>query len=239
MLRALSFDYNFGASMVLSLFAWILISGAIIGFALAASERGRAIALLGFLESNNYDPLTSCISRWLARRVFSGIRADLDASTAVRHAAAKSNRIFVVCAVVLSALSGYAVYRDVNAHSVFTREAYIRTPFFPWGQHAPRPWTDAVAVRVGCNHVIGRRAGDIAVYEVVFADGASVRLVGAVPLAGPWLETIEVIDARLREANVPFERWRVIHQACLSAYTADMTQERAARFNRLLRVGGL
>lgn len=239
MSHALSYDFNFGSSLVIALFGWIFLSGAIVGALFYLNERTRAASLMVSLLSAKRGP----ISRWSVYRMVDGVSADLDAPTYVKRMARNSNKVALGFAVVVGIISAYAVVRDVNTHSVFTEAGYVRSPYFPWGSHALRPWSSAVKVELGCNHVTGRNRADDVIYRVTFRDGSSVQLAQAVPLAGPWLDNLDRIDAHLRAANVAFERWRwmrrdPLHPECLSAYTSTMSPAASAQLLRLLRVPG-
>jgi len=147
-----------------------------------------------------------------------------------------------IAAAVLAALSAIAVSRDIQTHSIFTSNAYVRSPFFPWGSTQPREWSSAVSVGVGCNHVEDDDGtSDDIIYKVRFPDGASVDIGYAIPLEGSWLSAAETIDQKLRASGSAFTNWEWLgrdpmHPRCIAAQRQRFSGNDYARVQRLLRV---
>lgn len=237
--NALMYHVNFGASMVLALLGWIFAAGAIASALFALTPPARAAALL-YSARESHSP----VGAWALRKMLEPAAGLVDAEAYVRRVINRSNLVGIVLALSIGALSAVALVRDVNTHSLFTEQAYIRSPFFPWGSAAPRLWSSAAYVEVGCNHIEGRNAGEDAIYRIVFRNGDSASLDSATHVRGSWLRNVELIDAQLRARNVPVRRWRwmnrdPMHPACLEAHRSWLGPEDFQRLSRLLRMGEL
>lgn len=235
---ALLYHYNFGFSLVLAFFASILAAGVIAGLAPAVSPRLLKNAFVFSILDGKRSP----IAEWGVRRTLALLRNETDPSRFVRRTVLGWVPMTAVAAIVISAISGMAVVRDVQTHSIFTPTAYVRSPFFPWGSSFPREWSSAVSVETGCNHI--ERRGEISdsiIYSVKFADGASVRIGDAIPLEGSWLDAAEAIDQQLREAGATFSAWDWLerdpqHPLCIAALRNRFSDADFARVQRLLRL---
>jgi hypothetical protein len=236
--NALMYDTNFGLSLVLAFFGWIFIAGLLTGLVIPDSARIRAWSFT--LSAMAAQP----IERWAMKEGLKRASGESDPEAYVRRWSQNGSRTTLVLGATVLLVSALAAQRDVNTHSIFTADSYIRSPFFPWGSPAPRHWRDAANVDVGCNHVEGRNAHDSIVYRIEFDDGASVSIDGGTPLeGGDWLESTEIIDAELTRAGVPFRRWSwmdrdPLHPACLAVMRANFGSD-YPRIERLLRIGDL
>lgn len=234
---ALMVQYNFGMSLLIALFGWIFAAGATVGLAGIATERLRASTF-----TFNVLNARQAAARWALKRTMVALSGETNPEAYVRRAVLNWQWWMAGWAVVLLALSAYAVSRDVQAHGLYTRSHYIDSPFFPWGSRAPVPWTQATKVELGCNHVTGRNASDSLIYRVHFPDRYFVSLESGTPL-GDWLDAAEQIDAELRRSGVKFQRWRWLDRdpldpACLAVMRRSWEQD-YPRIERLLRIGEL
>jgi hypothetical protein len=236
--NALMVQYNFGVSLILALFAWIFAAGAIGGVVGVLIERSRAGAFAyGILNAKR-----TAIGAWSVARTMRALSDEADPERFVRRATMNWQWWMVGAALVLSALSAYAVMRDVQAHGLYTRTHLIASPLLPWGSRAPVEWVDALKVEVGCNHVTGRNAYDTLIYRV-HLPGRSFASLESGEALGDWLAAAEQIDAELRRASVPFERWQWLDRdpldpACLSVMRNSWAED-YPRIERLLRIGEL
>lgn len=235
---AVLYDYNFGFSLLLAMLAWIFAAGAIAGLVPALSSGVRKNTFVFSI----LDGRRSRIAEWGVRRMIEGLREVAEPERYVRQMVLGWVSIALIVAVALAAISTLAVARDVQTHSIFTSTAYIRSPFFPWTSTQPREWASAVSVETGCNHV--ERKGEISdsiIYQIKFADGASVRIGDAIPLGGSWLEGAEVIDRQLNASGVTFSAWDWLgrdphHPLCIAALRSRFSDEEFGRVRRLLRL---
>lgn len=229
---------NFGVSLVLAFFGWICVAGWLVGVGFTSTPRLRANMLIANARMSN-----GPIERWAMSTALKRVAGESDPEAYVRRWNALSLWIALLIGAVVLTISAFAVVRDVNTHDILTRSAYIRSPFFPWVATEPRLWRDAVEVEVGCNHVEGRNSYDTIVYEVKFADGASVDVALGTPWRGLWIDHVELIDSELRDAQAPFRRWswlnrHPLHPACLAAMH-DSAGNQYSRIEHLLRIGEL
>jgi hypothetical protein len=230
---ALLYHYNFGLSLVLALFAWIFASGAIAGLAPALSRRARkTLFVFSILDGK----------RAMVRLIADRLRDETDPARYVSKIVLGWVPMAAVAAVVLAAISGLAVARDIQSHLLFTSTGYIRSPFFPWGSARPHEWSSAVSVETGCNHVVSRSGiSDDIIYQVKFADGSSVRIGDAIPLEGSWLTAAEAIDQELRASGATFSTWKWLgrdprRRLCLAALQQRFPGQDFERVQRLLRI---
>lgn len=236
---ALLYHANFGLSLVLALFGWIFIGGTIITIPFTQTSQGRASLLVATALWSN-----GPVERWAFARALRPAADETDPELYLRRWAGAGNKTTAIIGAAIFAVSALAVLRDVSAHSLYTPDAYIRAPFFPWGSTAPHAWRDATEVEVGCNHIEGRNAADNIIFDVKFADGDAVDVSLGMPLrGGDWLESAERIDAQLREGGASFERWswmnrEPLHPACLSVMRRSFGAD-YPRIERLLRIGEL
>jgi hypothetical protein len=239
----LLYSTNFGVSMLIALLGWILVSG-MVAAAITRASRGLLYSAFAF---SILDPRSAITMRWIVK----AMGGESDPERYVRRLVVGWASLLVWPTIVLAALFVVAAYRDVQAHSVFTAEGYVRAPFLPWAAREPVPWASAVEVQLGCNHVTRRRRGggpdDHVVYKVTFVDGTLVRLDDddlIAPISGSWLDQIEILDATLQRAGAQVRRWSwldrdALHPACLRAYERTHTDTDYQRIVRLLRVGEL
>jgi hypothetical protein len=231
---ALLYSYNFGVSLIIALFGWGLIAATISGLITALSKRlTTAVFVVAALNA------TSGLNAWIFRHGLKRVHAESDPSRYLRKAVQTPNYVTGV-GVALAVISAIAVQRDVQTHSIFTATAYVRSPFLPWGSTEPRMWSSAVSVETGCNHIENKgKVEDDLIYEIRFADGASVRIGEATPLHGSWLEAAEVIDRELKSANAVFKRWSWLgrdpeHPLCLAAMESRYSGQEYERVRRLI-----
>lgn len=235
---ALLVHSNFGSSLVIALFGWIFAAGAIVGVIGVMTPRLQA-STFAFNMLNGQDAL----SRWAVARTVQTLSDESDPKTYVRKAVVSWQWWALGLGAFFLMLATYAVTRDVQAHSLFTRTHYVESPFLPWGSREPRPWSDVESVELGCNHVTGRNAGDDIVYKAHFRDGTTVFVDSAAALSGSWLEGLETIDTAIQRSGAEFRRWNwlgrdPLHPACL-AVMQSYYQGNYPRIERLLRVGQL
>jgi hypothetical protein len=235
---ALLYHANFGLSLVLALFGWIFVGGTLVTIPFVQTPRMRASMLVATALWSN-----GPFERWLFVRSLRRV-TEADPERYLQRWANHNNKLTGVLGAAVFLVSALAVARDVGAHTLYTQDAYIRAPFFPWGSRAPHAWRDATEVELGCNHIGGRNAADNIIYDVTFADGASVDVALGIPLrGGDWLENAERIDAQLREGGASFRRWswmqrEPLHPACLAVMRQNFGAD-YPRIERLLRVGEL
>ena len=235
---ALIYDYNFGISFVILVFSWILTSGVLTGLVTVLSRRLTANSFVSSISEGKKSRLV----KWLVRSGIERLRAETDPAQYVRKMLLGWVLVMAVPAVPLAAIGAVAVTRDIQAYSLFTQTAYARSPFFPWGSRVPHEWSSAVSVETGCNHV--ERKGEISddiIYQVTFADGASVRIGGAIPVEGTWLSAAEAIDLKLRASGATFSEWEWLgrdpmHPLCIAALRQRFSGRDFVRLKRLLRV---
>lgn len=231
---AVLFYFSGGWSALIAIFGWIFASGWIVYSYFASSPRLRAsLFVLSFL-----DPKNAPYARMMTPlKKLEHLSDPEDYVTAVVRRWA--NLAFWPAAV-LFALALVALDREVRTYTLYSRDGFVATPFFPWSQDVRRDWKDAAHAQTGCNHVTGKSASDSLVYLVTFADGREESLAGATPIDGTWLDGIEKLDAALVAAGVEFRRWKFrerdpLHPACLAAnrrkFGADWP-----RVERLLRI---
>jgi hypothetical protein len=230
---------NFGVSMLVALFGWILVSGWICGSVALVSKRVMASSFV-FSVLDARKTVATMVRVSLKR-----LSTERDPERFVRRFSTGWAAWCGLLATPLVVLSIVLVPRDLQAHSIFTPEAHVRSPLLPWASSEPEPWSAAARVELGCNHVSGDDADDHLVYEIAVASGASVRIPeDADPVSGTWLDRIEVIDAALGRSDAEFQRWTwldrdPLHPLCLRAKEREYGAANYPRILRLLRVGEL
>jgi hypothetical protein len=235
---AILYDFNFGFSLVIAIFAWIFAVGAVVGLAPALWLRlQKNVFVFSVLDGKR-----SPIAEWGVRRSLERLQKEADPAHSVRQMVTGWVPTMMVVAMGIAAASAVLVMRDVQAHSIFTPTEYIRSPFFPWGSTRPREWSTAISVEVGCNHVERRGAiSNSIIYQVKFADGASVRIGDAIPLRDSWLDAAETIDQHLTVGGATFSHWDWMgrdpqHPLCIAALRDRYSGDQFGRVRRLLRL---
>lgn len=235
----LMYDVNFGFAGLLAIFAWIMAAGLIANLSIVGPRRRLSyfVSTLGA----SYRSIARFSVKMGLRKV-THLSGDPDAY--IEAWVKRGNGSLAIATLIVSTLAGYALAREVNTHTVYTADAYTRSPFFPWAPSAPRPWRTAELVDLGCNHVTGRNASDYLVYRVEFPGGERVSLESATPLPDvDWLTVAEPIDALIREGGATFQRWKwlsrdPLHPACLAVMQQNFGAD-YPRIERLLRIGEL
>ncbi len=234
----LLYHHNFGLSLVLAGLPCILISGLIGALVTSLSRRLLTNAFIATIVNRK----RSAIGERIVRKTMEQSHGEVDPARYVRRVTLGWVPAATIAAAALSALSAIAVSRDIQTHSIFTSNAYVRSPFFPWGSTQPREWASAASVEVGCNHVEDDDGtSDHIIYSVRFHDGASVDIGYGIPLEGSWLSAAETIDRKLRAAGAAFTRWEWLgrdpmHPRCIAAQRQRFSEKDYARVQRLLRV---
>lgn len=235
---AILYDFNFGLSLVVAIFAWIFGVGAVVGLVPALWVRlQKNVFVFSVLDGKR-----SPIAEWGVRRSLERLRNEADPAEFVRRMVTGWVPTIMAVAMAIAALTAVLVMRDVQAHSIFTPTEYIRSPFFPWGSTHPREWSTAISVEVGCNHVERRGAiSNSIIYQVKFADGASVRIGDAIPLRGSWIDAAETIDQHLTAGGATFSNWDWMgrdpqHPLCIAALRDRYSSDQFERVRRLLRL---
>jgi hypothetical protein len=123
---AVLFDYNFGFSLVLGIFAWIFASGLIVGAIPALSDRLLTTSFVCSVMDGQRSPM----SAWALRRNIDGLEAEPDPVSYMRKFMLGWLRVAALAAAALSAVSLFLLGRELHTYSLFTPEAYIRSPFF-------------------------------------------------------------------------------------------------------------
>jgi len=230
------FRTNFGISFLILMFAWIFAVGLFVSKLTSISPRARA-TMFAFSFLN---PKSRHYLNWGGR--LRNIPTDAGPDAYIIAAMTSADKYFWSGALILAAIAVMTLDRELQTYDVYTADAYLATPLFPWEEEKTGMWRDADHVELGCNHVTGKNASDDIIYNVKTNDGATIGLANARPIEGTLLEQLEKLDAALVEAEVPFRRWRrmdrnPLHPDCMEAQQRKLSAEDYSRMIRLLRVG--
>ena len=239
-IEGLLYDYNFGLSLILGILGWIFAAGAPFLFAQLISPR----LLANSFVFGTVAGLKLRATRWIVRKILTHARNESDPARYVRRAELRWAWVFTLAGALPFAIGGMILVREQRAHEIYTSTTYVHSPLLPWKSTAPRPWSTAVAVETGCNHIEreGKISDDI-IYEVRFPDGATTRLGDATPLQGSWLDAVEKIDSLLVASGVEFAHWSWLdrdptHPLCITALRERFPGAEFGRVQRLLRLPG-
>ena len=238
--NALMFDRNFGLSLLIGFFAWICICGAICCHLPRISKR----TMLSNFVFSVFDAPNTAIGKKLVGHAIQSLSSIGDPEQYIRKYVFGWSSILTWSGLLLAVLCALIIYRELNTYDLYTKEAYIRSPVLPWASSKPNPWTSADYVELGCNHVEGKNASDSVIYQVHFRNGVSTRVSSATSINESWLNQMEVIDQKLKNAGATFKRWQwlqrdPLHPACMAAYERVISPADYERLKKLLRVGKL
>lgn len=237
---ALLYYTGFGFSFVLILLAGCILSIAITGMVIARSPRPRTASFVFTI----FDGRKSSVLRWWARRAIERQAGEADPEQYVMQTVRFWARDLAIAALIMTGITALILPLDFRTYSVFTRDAYIRSPFLPWGSRGPHDWTSAVSVATGCSHTSGKsRTRDQIVYEVTFAGGAKVDVGRSTAVGMPWLDAMEIIDRKIKDAGAQFgaRTWLIddtYERSCIRAMRERFSPADFARAMRLIRYGG-
>lgn len=227
--HALLFAGAFGVSALLAMCAWLIVSSLLARYAATRTARGRASIFVFAIAEDFLSPRLS--GNWKRE-------ADAEPSAYVDRllVAQAIRRCWFAAALV--ACAPYIYAREMQTWTIFTSDAAVARPFFPWDGVRTFRWSEATAVQTDCHHHEGNQYGasyDSVVYEVVHPERI-VSLSDAKPLNGLWLDQVETIDARLSARGVERRRKSSgLNATCLRA-EEEAFGANWPRVMRLLRV---
>jgi hypothetical protein len=224
----------YGFSGLTALFGWIFAAGFISSSPAIIPDRMVASA---FAYSMTKD--TKYAISW--RRAFAKADKTLTPDALVKNVFSHQGKWGKWPAVVLFMLAFLLVDFEMRFHTIYTYDGMTGRSNYGFGDWVATPWSDAISVELGCNHITGKSPSDDPVYKITFKDGRSIRLDNARPTSGSWIDGIEVVDAVLIRTGVEFKRWswrdrNPLHPKCLAANQRKMTPDDYARLLKVLRV---
>lgn len=233
-LGALLFDYIFGLSFVVGLFAWILVAGSLVGL---LAERNHNLQINSFVFAV-VGRKKSWVTEWSLRLFLRLLQTETDAARYVKKATLGSTALFAIVALVLATAGIFFGVREWRSYEAFTPTAYIDEPFFPWHPIETHEWSSAVSVTFGCQHISRRGTENNLIYTVTFADGAKAHLGSATPVRGSWLDAMEVIDRAIAMSGAQLMAWNGSTEEALDPRCIDAVYERfpGNEFERLKNV---
>ena len=236
---AVLYQHNFGIAGLLALFGWIFAAGVITGQIQLLSDKLLSSA---FVETI-LDP---------KNRLYLSLETYLDRLRSYEHEPREYMKraclgwinYILWPTLILFALAGAVLERELHTYEYYTLEGYVGKPLFPWESDKVYHWSNASYVELGCNHVTGKNASDDIIYDVTFQNGNSLRPSNALPVTGTWLDRIEQIDRVLASENKNFKRWswlkrNPLHQSCMASYRKKWSSADYIRLEALLRVDEL
>ncbi|MEQ8178989.1 MAG: hypothetical protein RIC52_13455 [Amphiplicatus sp.] len=232
---ALFYQYNFGISLILALFAGILLFGALSMKFAALTPKIRASQFVyGLMKKHN--------QKYLPKPAKMASLASIqEPDLYMRRLIPNPIRTFAWIGAALAAVTAAAFERDIATYEVMTPAEYIATPWFPWESELRLNWSEAVGVELGCGRFGGGRTSVTyeIVYQVTFPSDRTVQLDDAKPLQGIWIDTITAIDGVLVASGATFQRWRgnpPLHPKCLDMIERQYRGDDLARIRDLLRL---
>lgn len=234
---ALMYETNFGISMLIWIFAWIIFSAGFAGFLVMLLPMPLKGALfIGLMGDQGGRPFnTNALNEALKETGGMGRASDFLNAWASRYIGST-----LKYALPIALFGAIVVTREIATFSLYSVDGYYRSPFLPWATETLSEWSDASRVELGCNQT---DSGGSIVYKIHFNNGKSVRIDDGVLVAGTtWLDNMETIDTQLIEAGASFERWKwlkrdPLHPQCVRGFTGMLGKDQGDRLLRLLRVG--
>lgn len=231
------FHVNFGISSLIFVFAAIFGLGSLIGLAPLASDRLLRTTFVHSVVDTGGRAPTRKLLQWCLRRA----AGETDPRRYVRRVTTGWAWPVAIVGLALAAVGVVVGAFELHSFSVFTPTAYLPSPLLPWASREPRPWSTAVSVATGCNHVVTKNAvSDTMIYEVTFADGTTVDIGRATPVEGRWIDAAEAVDRAVTAAGAAFVPWTWLSRdsyspACIEAVWRRMPPREFERIARMLR----
>lgn len=238
---ALLYHHNFGVGLLIAVFGWIGLSSVIVG---AIPILSRRLSVGVFYDSivgaaTAGDTLSGRRARWGVEKLMRELEDEQDPERYVWRVSFAWLKPAVLASVVVAAIAAIVTLRELHTYTLFLPDGYEQRHTFMPSPTIGR-WTDAARVEVGCNHVTGRNSSDEPVYDIHMKDGRSIRIDGATPISGSWIDQVEKIDAELVAAGARFEAWSWLNRdayapQCLTAQAIVLGADDFERLRRLIR----
>lgn len=245
-LDGISFYTNFGISLLIGLFAWIIATATCVSIIIRLAPK-RAKATLYLSAKNHF--IGSTPRLFGLHKIWTN---GTTIETAQDYINAIANRMCFWTGRVVLIMIGLALFffwRETSWNETFTEKAVVENTFWS-NTRSSYLWSDAVQVELGCNFIEARRgrrssskaAESVVIYKVKWEDGQKVSLHTENQINGKhWLDNFENIDAEIRSGNAKFERWvwlerNPLHPTCLNHYRSKLGPDLGPRFDNLLRV---
>lgn len=145
-------------------------------------------------------------------------------------------QIIIAIGLGLLALGGVQALADLRSYALLTRVGVELKPNIPPYRPVFESWTKVRVVELGCTK--SRRSGPKLAYTVWFIDGASYAITGNEEYRVPFLDSLETVDALLREAGVPIQRSKSFaplgaSRTCLQKWAERLGPDGFARLAKL------
>ena len=236
-LNGLMFDVNFGIGLLIGLFVWIFLTGAL-SMALVRLAPMPLKGSLFFGVSADLDK-TGIKRQQNIDALMKGVDRPNSTAELINRLTEpnikKAFKIFIPIAI----LTALITYRETYTFSVLSETGHYRSGFF---SNSSQSWNEVSSVELGCNHVTGKNRSDDLVYKIKFRQGKALGIDDAIPLQGSWLENAKKINAKLKENGTQFKRWKwlnrdPLHPKCLAAQQNSYTGVEFNQIVSLLQIG--
>lgn len=230
--NAILYGNYFGPSVVLALFLLFFFAGWVSTHVTVMWKWSRDWTAFAALARSD------------AKEMMSRLELTISATTTVDQIAravnARYRRMFLAGLVVLGTLTPAVFAREWNTGEFFYADAYKGEPLLPWESDHIVPFSDVVAVEVGCRRTKGRSADSHLVYRMVLESGRTLSPIDKEPVGKSWLEAMGEIDAALVAQGTPFERRmfrgeRQLHPRCLRDMEQRYEAAELQRVHHLIR----
>jgi len=239
-----AYETNFGLSLVIGMFVWIVSVALIIStFILRAPTRLKATLYLNAKS----DFIGSTPKFYGLHKVIAEVgkfKTGSDYIDAIcRKMISSLSKVVVPSLVLVLGL----VWLETSWYKFYTPTHIVKNGL--WSNALEKKkWRDISDVELGCNFIEARDsnpASNNIIYRVKWSDGSKASLDIDNQINGKiWLENFETVDTEIRSGNATFKRWvwlerNPLHPTCLNHFRTDLGPELTPRFNRLLRISEL